>query len=43
MPNGKETYSFYQGLAKLKAVGYKDRLKKMYKEQGKANKNGKEK
>ena len=43
MFKGKETYSFYESLAKLKAVGYKDRLKKMYKEQGKANKNGKEK
>ena len=42
MSNGKETFSFYQKLAKLKAVGYKDSLKKMYKEQGKAVKlNGK--
>jgi len=43
MSNAKETFSFYQKLAKLEAVGYKDRLKKMYKEQGKATKNGKEK
>jgi hypothetical protein len=43
MPNGKQTYSFYEGLAKLKGSSFKDDLKKMYKEQGKATKNGRKK
>jgi hypothetical protein len=41
MPNGKQTYSFYEGLAKLKGGSFKEKLKKMYKEQGEATKNGK--
>jgi hypothetical protein len=39
MPNGKQTYSFYEGLAKLKGGSFKEKLKKMYKEQGEATKN----
>ena len=41
MSNGKQTYSFYEGLSKLKGSGYTEKLKKMYKEQGKVKKNGK--
>jgi hypothetical protein len=44
MSSGKQTYSFYEGLAKLKLKSYKDSVNKMYKEQGKAVKlNGKKK
>ena len=43
MSNGKQTYSFYEGLSKLKGFGYTEKLKKMYKEQGKAKTNGKQK
>ena len=42
MSNGKETYSFYEGLAKLKGKSFKEDLKKMYKEQGKAKTNGRQ-
>ena len=41
MSNGKQTYSFYEGLSKLKGSGYTEKLKKMYKEQGNAKTNGK--
>lgn len=40
MSNGKKTYSFYEGLAKLQVKGkqgYANKLKDMYKEQGKEN------
>lgn len=40
MSNGKKTYSFYEGLAKLQVKGkqgYANKLKDMYKEQGKAS------
>ena len=43
MYNGKQTYSFYEGLAKLKSGSFKDNLKKMYKEEGRAKKNGRKK
>ena len=43
MSNGKQTYSFYEGLSKLKGSGYTEKLKKMYKEQGKAKTNGRKK
>jgi len=42
MSNGKETYSFYEGLAKLKGGSFKEDLKKMYKEQGRAKTNGRQ-
>lgn len=43
MSNSKETYSFYEGLAKLKNKSFKEDLKKMYKEQGKAKTNARKK
>lgn len=43
MSNGKETYSFYEGLAKLKGKSFKEDLKKMYKEQGRAKINARKK
>ena len=43
MSSGKQTYSFYEGLSKLKGSGYTEKLKKMYKEQGKAKTNGRKK
>jgi hypothetical protein len=43
MSNSKQTYSFYEGLAKLKGKYFKEDLKKMYKEQGRTTKNARKK